>query len=317
MRNPFKKSQMNKHEATIAAHAKRGEQLAAKRVVAQNMLDDAIKARQQALLAGDLDDDRALTKAQAAVDTATSALTGLDDAITVLSQQKAEADAQLAVARDRVERGTASEKLAAQIAAIDAALPLYLEHSRALADALSAVAHFHFESDQMAQFVQSTMSQVEIAANFALVELKAMPDAIREGRQPIPATPKAIAPIAPEPPPPTMTEFMIRSARFRDHEGKRRFAGQYDDAIMPVTTAQKAMRLGLAVSTADPRRGQLRGARGSDYRPDAPDVVDIDAAEEHSALPYVGPDSVLRDANITVIDRGPARSGQIKVERVL
>jgi hypothetical protein len=33
----------------------------------------------------------------------------------------------------------------------------------------------------MAIFVQNTMGQIEIAANFAFAELKAMPDAVREG----------------------------------------------------------------------------------------------------------------------------------------
>jgi acetyl-CoA carboxylase alpha subunit len=44
--NPFKKSQMSKMETAVAALAKRGEQLAAKRVLALKTLDNAIKARQ-------------------------------------------------------------------------------------------------------------------------------------------------------------------------------------------------------------------------------------------------------------------------------
>ena len=108
---------------------------------------------------------------------------------------------------------------------------------------------------------------------------------------------------------------MIRSARYLDHEGRKRFAGQYDDAIMPVTTAQKAMRLGLAVTTADPRREQLRGVRGGDYRPDGIDVVDIDAAEEHGGVHFIGPDKsdVIAQANFTEMPRGPGRTGTIPV----
>jgi hypothetical protein len=49
---------MPQHETTIASLTKRGEQLAAKRVTAQDALDEAIKTRQQALLSGDLDDQR-------------------------------------------------------------------------------------------------------------------------------------------------------------------------------------------------------------------------------------------------------------------
>ncbi len=36
---------------------------------------------------------------------------------------------------------------------------------------------------------------------------------------------------------------------------------------MPVTTAQRALRHGMAVTVADPRRAQLRGSRGGDFNP--------------------------------------------------
>jgi hypothetical protein len=63
----------------------------------------------------------------------------------------------------------------------------------------------------------------------------------------------------------------------------------------------------VAVSVADPRRAQLRGARGGDFNPSASDVVDLDAIEEAKGMPSLGvdiADPVLRDANFTVIDRG-------------
>ena len=107
---------------------------------------------------------------------------------------------------------------------------------------------------------------------------------------------------------------MLRSANYRDEDGHKRFAGQYEDAMMPVPTAQRALRLGVAVSVSDPRRAQLRGARGSDHRPLAPDVVDLDAIEEPMGVPHLGvhlADPALRAANFTVIDRGPARKLEI------
>jgi len=61
---------------------------------------------------------------------------------------------------------------------------------------------------------------------------------------------------------PPMAVFMLRSANYRDESGRSQFAGQYEDAMMPVPTAQRALRHGVAVSVADPRRAQLRGVRG-------------------------------------------------------
>src|SRR6185312_14951896 len=273
------------------------DQLAVKRSDANALLEKATKARQDALLSGDLDDRRALDRLQAVIDTAASALTGIDDAINVLTQQKVEADAQLAAERDRVARAAAADQLEKQIAAIEAGIAPWLENSRIWSDALSELAHWHFGADEMVKFLQSCMSQLEIAANFQLAELKAMPQMIRDGRQPLPPK-KQPAPVAiTEQPPPTMTVFMLKSARFRDHNGHKIFAGQFLDQAMPVALAQKAMRLGLAVTTADPIRATHHGARGGDYRPDAIDVIDIDEAEEHSGVPFIGPDPVVRAAN--------------------
>ena len=157
---------------------------------------------------------------------------------------------------------------------------------------------------------------VDVAGALSLAELRQMVEQIKTGVAPIPPGKPSPAPVVTaEPAPPTMTVFMIRSARYLDHEGRKRFAGQYDDAIMPVTTAQKAMRLGLAVTTADPRREQLRGVRGGDYRPDGIDVVDIDAAEEHSGVRFIGPDrnDVIAQANFTEMPRGPGGTGTIPV----
>jgi multidrug efflux pump subunit AcrA (membrane-fusion protein) len=130
-----------------------------------------------------------LDKVQAIVSTATSALAGIDDALAVLTRQKAEAERQLAAESERIKRAAAADKLNKQVAAIEATLPGYLQQSRVLADALSEIGHFHFESGQMAGFLHNTMGQIEIAANFTLTELKAMPGAIREGRQAIPPEP--------------------------------------------------------------------------------------------------------------------------------
>lgn len=315
MKNPFRKTPMHELETTIASLTKRGEQLAVKRATAQIALDKATKARQFALLSGDLDDQRALGNLQSLVDTAASTLAGIDDALAVLAQDKADAERQLVAERERIKRLDAADKLHKQVAAIEAALPSYLEKSRNLADALSAIGHWHFETGQMASFVQNTMGQIEIAANFALADLKSMPDAIRCGQRAMPQEPLPMPVAAPEPELPTMTVFMLRSANYRDHDGRNRFAGQYEDALMPVTTAQRALRKGIAVATADPRRAQLRGARGGDFAPDAPDVVDLDAANEPKVISQ-SVDPILRAANFTEIDRSAeARTIEIAVSR--
>jgi hypothetical protein len=314
MKLPFRKTPMQSFETTIASLAKRGEQLAVKRTAVQATLKKAKEARQQALLSADLDDQKTLNKLDTAVFTATTELAGIDDALAALAQQKAEAERQLTVERERIQRSTAADKMTKQIAAIEAALPGYIDHSRTLAEALSKIGHWHFESAQMTNFIQNASAQVEVAANFALAELKAMPNAIRDGSQAIPGEPRPVPVVTHEAPRETQTVFMLRSARYRDHDGRKQFAGQWEDAILPVETARRALDQGISTLVTDPRRAKFRGARGGDFDRQAPDVVDLDDTAEQNAVSHIEPDPVLRAANFTVIDRS-ARTIQIEVPR--
>jgi hypothetical protein len=303
---------MQKLETTVASLAKRGEQLATKRIAAQDTLDKAMKARQQALLAGDLDDQRALSKVQGAVDSAASALAGIDDALAVLEQQKAEADSQLVEERDRAERAKVSEEINAVVTSIEARVEPMLSAIREIADTLAALDYLSFEMGQLGRYLSGVAGEAEIAFAFVVPDVHRLADAVKDGNAAIPRRPKPAEPVpvlAP-PPPPTQPLFMLRSAKYRDHEGKTQFAGQYTDATMSVPTAQRALRHSVAVSVADPRRAQLRGSRGGDFNPSASDVVDLDAVEKSKCgVPYIGSvdDPVLAAAKFTVIDRGPER----------
>jgi hypothetical protein len=68
--------------------------------------------------------------------------------------------------------------------------------------------------------------------------------------------------MAVETPLPTQTVWMLRSAKFRDHAGAVQYAKQFDDHEMPVEIAQRALRRNVVVPLSDPRRANLKGARG-------------------------------------------------------
>jgi hypothetical protein len=308
-----KATTVQKLEHHIAQLAEQAERLAAKRVTGQQALDNAVKVRQQALLAVNDIDDARLAKLQVAVNDASSLLQGIDDALAMLAQQKAEAEAALAAECDRAERAKVSEEMNAAVSDIEARIEPMLSGMRELGKALTAIDHLSFEVGQLGQYLSSVSGEAEVALAFVVPDVRRMADAVKDGSAAIPRRPKAVEPVPAEPVPPTMTVFMLRSANYRDHDGQKRFAGQYEDAMMPVPTAQRALRHSVAVSVADPRRAQLRGARGGDYHPLAPDVVDLDAIEEPKGVPYIGPidDPVLREANFSVIDRGPAHKLEI------
>ncbi|OKO75125.1 hypothetical protein AC629_34375 [Bradyrhizobium sp. NAS80.1] len=293
---------------------KRAAALAEKLATAETELTVATKARQLHLIEGNLEDDQAARALQDAVNIAASQVVGFEEALASVTGKVGEIEHKIDDERAAAERAAAAEKLSRELNEVERALKPLLDASRRLVSVLEPI-HHHFEATQIAAFVANTSSQVEVAAALVLPELRAMVTAIAEGAVAIPS-PKP-APVVPsEPPPPTQTVFMLRSSHHRDHEGRKRFAGQYEDALMPVATAQRALSKGVAVPTTDPRRAQLRGARGGDFTPNASDVVDLDAAAEPKvALQNVDP--VLRAANFTQIDRSAEeRTIEIAVPRV-
>ena len=312
-----KKSSTDRLKTTLAQLQPRAVALADKRAIAEAALGEATAARQAHRLDGDLTDEKLDVRLQANVDLCRSKLTGLDADIATLQTKITEAEQQLADEQATASRRAASEKLRRDLDIVEATtLPNLLKSAREFAASLEAF-HFHYEATELSRFIGNCASQAEIAAAFSLQELRGMTKQIANGSAPIPAPKPEAAPIAvPEPTPPTTAVFMLRSAHYRDHDGRKHFGGQYTDAIMPAPVAQKAMRLGLAVPVTDARRATLLGSRGGDYRSDAVDVVDIDEAVEHSGVPYIGPDNVIQQANF-IERRGPERRGTIEVQRVL
>ncbi|OSJ36482.1 hypothetical protein BSZ19_04055 [Bradyrhizobium japonicum] len=294
---------MEVFEAELAALRARAETLASRHMAADAAHTEAKSKLQRHHLEAPLDaDEKARGKLEAAVATCAVTREGLADAIREVLKLIADAEQKIATERAAIERKAASHQLARDLDAVERILPEYLDASRRFVSALEAL-HHHFEATEIARFVANATAQIEVAAAFALQELRGMAAAIYNGSAPLPAPKLKSEPIAViEPETPTIAVFMMKSAKFRDHDGRSQFAGQFEDATMPVRTAQRALRESVAVPTTDPRRAQLRGVRGGDFAPDAPDVVDLDAAEEpKAASPNVDP--VMRAAVFTKIDR--------------
>ena len=311
-----RKTMIEKLEADLAALRARAESLSGRHTAADAAFLGAKSNLQRYHLEADLDaDDRARAKLEAAVAACAVTRDGYADAFGEVQAKIADTEQKITTERALVQRKAASEKLARDLDEVERVLPDYLGAARRLVGAVEAI-HFHYEANEMARFVGNTTTQVEVAAGFAVAELRAMAGSILMGAAPIPSPKPKPEPVAViEPPPPTMQVFMLRSAKYRDDDGRTRFAGQFEDAMMPVSTAQRALRHGVAVSLADPRRAQLRGSRGGDFNPSATDVVDLDAVEQAKGVPYIGSvdDPVLAAANFQPLDRGPERVLKVRV----
>jgi hypothetical protein len=314
-----KKSTMEKLGTTLAQLQLRAAALADKRAIADAALAAATAVRQSHRLEGDLTDEKLDAKLQNDVDLCLSKLTGLDADIATLQAKVTETDQQLAAERNAARRKTAAEKLAHDLDLVEKALPNCLEAGRRFVSALGEI-HHNFEATQMATFLASALSQVEIAAAFTLTELRRSVRGIADGTMPIPAAKPVPGPVvATALPLPTRTLFAMHDLRWLDDDGWLRVSGQFEDVVLPMRLADKALRSGACVPLTDDRRKKNKDAHGGRHPdPASPHTWDLDDIEARSSgTLYVGHgnDAVLAAANMTVRE-GPAITGTITVGRV-
>jgi hypothetical protein len=312
----LRKSPMEKLDAELAALRARAETLHSRHAAAEAAFVDAETKLQRHLLEADLDDDKVRAKLEVAV--AACALTRDNFAKALAAQQVKVADAEQRQAAERaaVERKAASEKLARDLDAVERTLPSYLDAARAFTKALDEL-HHHFESSQMSAFISNAASQVEVAGAFALQELRANVRAIADGTMPMPPAKEVPAPVVvPEPAPEIRRVFALRQIKWKDAAGRQQYGQQYEDADLPLATAEMALRHGAVTRLDDDRRKQLRGARGGQHvNPNAVDLLDLDALEGWSGARHASFDPVA-SARITPFDRGiPERKISIPAMR--
>jgi hypothetical protein len=313
-----KKSTMEKLGTTLAQLQLRAAALADKRAIADAALAAATAARQSHRLEGDLADEKLDAKLQNDVDLCLSKLTGLDADIATLQAKVTETEQQLAAERNAAQRKTAAEKLAHDLDLVEKTLPNCLEAGRRFVSALEEL-HHNFEATQMATFLASALSQVEIAAAFTLTELRGTVRGIADGTMLIPAAKPVSVPVTTVEPTGTRRLFAMRPIKWKDAEGRQQYGQQFEDHDLTPAAAANGQRCGAVEALHDPRRKELRGARGGHHvNKNAIDLLDLDS-EEACRPPHIQP--VLRSepvaaANITVLDCGPAIMGTISVARV-
>jgi uncharacterized protein YhaN len=182
-----RKSPMEKLGAELVWLRARAETLNTRHAAVDAAFNDAKANLQRHHIEAELDaDERARAKLEAALAACTLTRDGYADARVEVQAKIAAAEQALVAERSAVARTVASEKLSRDLDAVERALPDYLAAGQRLGDALQNI-HFHFETNQLAHYVGNTTTQVEVAAGFALAELRGMATAIRTGAAPIPA----------------------------------------------------------------------------------------------------------------------------------
>jgi hypothetical protein len=314
MANIFtKKSPSAKLERSLADLREREAALSLKRANAQTLFDEATGERSEFLLGGDLADDGKAAKLQARVDSTASQIKGIDDALAALAGKINDIERTLMAEREQVERAEASTKLAQQVAALEAAMPQWLEASRRLHAALMAVDARSFEIDALAQFLLGTcMAQIEVAVAFALDELKRTVEAVKQGAAPMPREKvEAVVVEMPTGPSPTsagepvVEVFTLRPVQWRGRDGRQHYVAQYDDAQLPQRLHARATQRGAVTSLDAPERRTHRGMFNA-FPKATNTLCDLDVEK----LPV---DANPIPPGFEPLDRGPPRTMSVAV----
>jgi hypothetical protein len=275
------KTKMEKLEAVLTALRKRAELLTGRRGTAKAALDDALIQRQRHLLEGDVNDEKVSTRLQSMVDSCTSTLTGIDDALAALQAQTNDAEEALNAERLSVERKVAAEQIAANVATVERQIGPWLAASREIAAAFAKLDHV-FEAGQIGGFITNAAGEVEIAAAVTLAELRNLPKAVADGSAPIPHRPEPVAPVAEVPAAPTQIVFALRSVKWRDENGVQQLGAKFSDVYLPPQSAARALQSGACVRVDDPLRRKNKGWSSEIPRADL--AFDLDAEPDHISV---------------------------------
>jgi hypothetical protein len=237
----------------------RRDALITKQTAAQAAFDRALDARQNFMLTGDINDEQISSKRQAAVDSATSTLAGFELALAGMAAVITKAEGKLAAETLTVKQVKASEKLSGQTDVVEARHTEWLTTTREYIAALDAAGAVHYEIAQVGHFLRGICSEIEMAVDVGIPNLRASAINIAAGNMPIPREPAVADPIVTKPAPPTRLVFTWHAISWTDADSNKRVMAKWNEASLPLEAAAFALKTGLAIEPDDPRCKAQRG----------------------------------------------------------
>jgi hypothetical protein len=250
---------MSKHQADLAKLTADRTRLQTKQTTAQVALDRAIDADSKFLLTGD-NDETIDNKRKDAVKHAQAELARYERPLATLAPQIIEVENTIALETLTVARDKGGKKLGEQTDAIKTRRIVWLESTLELIAALDAVAPAYYEMGQVAGFLRNACSEVEVAIDVGVPNLRAFADQIRDGHMPIPRGRSVIEAKQPAPATPKVTAvFAMHALTWLDDAGAQRILGKWHDIELPEAAAAFALQARLAVLPNDPMAAKVRG----------------------------------------------------------
>jgi hypothetical protein len=256
-------------EDALEALRTRAGKLEARRAAAQVTLDEAKARRQQHLLEADLDaDEKQIGRLENDVNSASSRLSGLIEALGALNVQISEAEHQLQIERDIAERKVAAERLTDQVGQFEATLTPMLVAMRAFAGASGALSALSYEAAQVHEYIARVASEVEIASGFIGPDLRAQIGMVADGQRAIPKPTaeiielpiESVTATATSLGEPTQAVFTLKPVKWRARDGSKVSVSRWEDTQMPERLLARATRHeAVTLDMQDRRRRENKG----------------------------------------------------------
>jgi hypothetical protein len=318
MKNPFRWASMTKSQTDLGKLIAIRTRLLSKQAAAQVALDRALDADSKFLQTGD--EDAALNdKRKGAVKDALAELTRYKKPLSDLAPQIVATENAVALETLAFKQENAARRLGERTDAIETLYPVWLGSTLGLIAALDAAAPAHYEMSQVAGFLRNACSEVEMACDIGVGNLRNFVEAIRGGHMSVPRD----VPVVPAKPPaaekPKLTKvFSSHALTWLDENGSQRVIAKWHDIELPHAAAAFALQVGLAVLPDNPLCAKSRGHSPGHPEPgwlndlDARVGPNISVVDGEPRQPPVDP---IRSSSgpFQIVDRGPAV--QMKVAR--
>jgi multidrug efflux pump subunit AcrA (membrane-fusion protein) len=242
-----------------------------------------ISKREAATKAALEDASNALDQAEIAMRAAQDRVASLSSARNQIDLEVSNAEQRLAQAKDAAQRADFVAHVDKLEAAINAALPTFLEHAATLSTAIDSAGRLVFEARQLAIFLDSCRADIPKAIHAVKATLTHLRQNVSDGG----GIPDAVEPPAPTPPPPPPVEtkavFLIHPVRFMEGAGFIRAFAAPNDVMLPVKLAERALQCGAALPLDHPKAKALMGERNYGMPNSLAECVDLD--QEEPTLP--------------------------------
>ena len=263
----FKKNNATAAERDLDALRHRKALLEKQREIAESALEKAVADRRRILLESDLDQNGGQREPVALIERLKDENEAVTDALAVIDQKIADAEARVAAEKDETARQREAEKRQAGLAAARNMLDRFREISTELVDALAllrscgpacAAAHGNLE-----YFARELPGGIQAA----FIEVEGYCAMVAGGNVPIRA--EVVAPQTPPPAPAIERRVIVclQASKWFEPDGTIRTAGKLSQAHVPITIAEQAVAIDNALPVDSDAYKRLREFEPVDHAP--------------------------------------------------